>query len=304
MNIEREARENIRREVSAYPGAEVQFYRHNGEILRAVIRWHGKSREVRFRRTSHQPHVMRAIISDTRREMRDLGIIPRDRAREPLKAAQVGVIGAKLLDAVKKAAPEAFAPPPPPPHPPPEPEIDVGGPEDEGDDYNGYFQVPQDTGPLCPDEIAARRHQPSTAFAAVPPQPKETKTMTQLAEASLPFPPDLPKSNGNGHAQNGKPVKMSHTDVVAATKLLLKHGSVGPGGIYTYVDGWGDERVRAESNTAATVQSIIKLRRDPGNGFGRLATERKVPPLAEADRLTALEKQIDDLKKRLDAVGA
>lgn len=295
MNIEREARENIRREVTSRGGA-VDFYRHNGDVTRAVIKWLGKSREVRFKRVSGQPHVMRSIMSDTRREMRNLGIIDRDKGRAPIRESQVGAIGAKLLEAVKKAAPEEFAAPPEP-----EIEMDVGSADDdENREFDGRYDLPEDA-ILCPDEIASRR-QP------VPPQ--ETRPMKEQAATSTPHPVPHPNGAGNGQKEAQKEPKAVETvvggklknlEVMDATKLMLRHGDTADGGVYSYHEGWTDERVHREIGTKASVLAVVTLRKSGGM---RLASEIKALTKSDTARIEALEREVVDLKARLLAAGA
>lgn len=284
QNIEREAKDNIRREVTAYAGADVQFYRTDrGDAVRAVIQYRGKSREVRFWRVTNQGQAMKSIIFDTRRQMRDLGIIDREKGRQPVR--HVGIIGEKLLDAVKKAAPEAFAPPPTAVqlHPMPEPEIDVGTEDDEPDDPT-YMDF--DRNFLCPDEIAERTQ-----------RNQEKPPMTEPAAPEAP----QAKANGtNGHTAAPTGVvknKLAKLEVVALTKLLMRHGATDEAtGIYAYNEGWSDERLHAELKTKAAPHVVSETRRD---GFGKLASEVKAKSRTDADRIGELEARVAKLEADL-----
>ena len=308
MNIEREARENIRREVTSH-GGEVDFFRHNGEITRAVIRWCGRSREVRFKRVSSQPQVMRSIMADTRREMRNLGIIDRDKGREPIRSNQVGAIGAKLLEAVKKAVPEEFAPPPAPVRvPESEVEIDVGSDEDEIDEVDDDWRLPE-ANFLCPDEIASLRAAGNRVKSQIAPPSKETKPMTEFVAATSGANP--PMANGKAEAPEvktagtagtaGTGIKLSHAQVFAATKLMIEHGRSGTDGIFVWDQGWNDERVHREIGAKSSVLAVTMLRKKGGL---KLASEVHTPAKSDSARIEALEKMVGELKARLDAVGA
>lgn len=281
QNIEREAKDNIRREVTAYPGANVAFYRTDkGDAVRAVIQYRGRSREVRFWRMSSQAHAMRSIISDTRRQMRDLGIIDRDKGRHPIR--HVGVIGDKLIAAVKKAAPESFAPPAPEPDTEPVIDIDVGSADQENDERDLYVVIDDF---LCPDAIAERNRATR----------QETRPMKTTSDSASAEP--IPQSNGaNGHAAVTKN-KLTKQEVVALTKLLLRVGATDEKtGLYAYQEGWGDEQVHKALGTKANLSVVSDTRKDY---FGKLASEMKAAKLTDAARIELLEARVSELEKQL-----
>ncbi len=88
------------------------------------------------------------------------------------------------------------------------------------------------------------------------------------------------------------------------SRLLDRNGQIDDAGehpIYTYNEGWSDERVLAESKAEVNLPTIIGLRKE---NFGRLPTEIK-PRVAKADlagRIEVLEAINTDLIQRLAKV--
>lgn len=113
-------------------------------------------------------------------------------------------------------------------------------------------------------------------------------------------PPQTLPSQANGNGANGqhatapgKKHKLSKIETVQLTRLFDKVG-VSADGIYTYNEGWSDERVHAEIKTKAAVSVVKETRRDCG--FGHLATEVTRRKLSDMDKLEA---RVAELERKL-----